>query len=190
MMNEIKAGDSKSIDKMVIGIVETRATAEQIVAELHRSGFGPNEISVIFPDNKESKGFALENSTKAPEGAVAGAGAGGIVGGTLGVLVGIGALAIPGLGPFIAAGPLLAGLSGIAAGATVGGFVGALVGMGIPEIEAKAYEGRLRAGNMLIAAHARTVELEKVAKEIFKRGKAHDVSTTTPAKAHDPKRVS
>ena len=84
MLNEIKVGDTKSIDRMVIGIVETRAAGEQIVAELHRSGFGPNEISVIFPDNKESKGFALENSTKAPEGAVAGAGAGGVVGGTLG----------------------------------------------------------------------------------------------------------
>ena len=190
MLNEVKTGNTKSIDRMVIGIVESRSTAEQIVAELHRSGFGPNEISVVFPDNKESTGFALENSTKAPEGAIAGAGAGGILGGTFGVLVGIGALAIPGLGLFIAAGPLLAGLSGIAAGVTVGGLVGALAGMGIPEIEAKAYEGRLRAGNMLIAAHAHTAELEKIAKKILKRSNAHDVSSTTPDKAPEPRRVS
>jgi hypothetical protein len=130
--------------KAVIGIVETRPQAENIVQRLTASGFGTQEISVLLPDNKGTQAFAHEQHTKAPEGAAAGASAGGLVGGTLGVLAGIGALAIPGLGPFIAAGPIMAGLSGIAAGAAVGGFTGALIGMGIPEFEAKMYEGKLK----------------------------------------------
>jgi|SRR5580692_2844925 hypothetical protein len=123
--------------KAVIGIIETQAQAETVVRQLQTAGFSAKDISALFPDNKGTKAFAHEQHTKAPEGAAAGAGAGGIVGGTLGVLAGIGALAIPGLGPFIAAGPIMAGLSGIAAGAAVGGFTGALVGMGIPESEVK-----------------------------------------------------
>jgi hypothetical protein len=182
-MNNVEPIQPQPKDIIVMGIVESREEAERIVNELHRTGFASSAISVLFPNSQDTKGFALENSTKAPEGAVAGAGAGGVLGGALGVLVGIGALAIPGLGPFIAAGPLLAGLSGIAAGMTVGGLAGALVGLGIPEIEAKAYEGRLRDGNMLIAAHASTPDLEKRAKVIFTRSKAHDVSTTSASRA-------
>ena len=120
--------------KAVMCIVQTRGQAETVVDELHQAGFNSNDISVLFPDKSGTKDFAHEHSTKAPEGAIGGAGMGGVVGGTLGLLAGIGALAIPGLGPFIAAGPLMAALSGVGVGATVGGVAGALVGMGIPEI--------------------------------------------------------
>ncbi|HEX3853458.1 MAG TPA: DUF3341 domain-containing protein, partial [Polyangiaceae bacterium] len=124
--------------KLVIGIVETQEQAERVVAGLQNSGVAPSDVSALFPDKRGTKDFVHEHNTKAPEGTVAGAGAGGILGGTLGLLAGIGALAIPGVGPLIAAGPLMAALSGIAAGATLGGIAGALIGLGIPEIEAKA----------------------------------------------------
>src|SRR5215204_728718 len=130
--------------KAVLGLVTSHAQAESVVSDL---------TSALFPDKSGTRDFAHEQNTKAPEGAIAGAGAGGALGGTLGLLAGIGALAIPGLGPFIAAGPILAALSGAAAGATVGGVTGALVGMGIPEIEAKRYEGKIRGGNLLISVH-------------------------------------
>src|SRR4051812_16173057 len=120
-----------SSKKAVLGLVTTTHQAEAIVGELRQSGFSNNDISALFPDKSGTRDFAHEQNTKAPEGAIAGVGAGGAVGGTLGLLVGIGALAIPGLGPFIAAGPILAALSGAAAGAAVGGITGALVGMGI-----------------------------------------------------------
>lgn len=131
--------------KAVMCIVGTSEKVELVVNRLHRAGFTTNDISVLFPDKTGTRDFAHEHSTKAPEGAIGGAGMGGVVGGTLGLLAGIGALAIPGLGPFIAAGPIMAALSGVGVGATVGGIAGALVGMGIPEIEAKRYEGRSRA---------------------------------------------
>jgi len=139
--------------KAVIGFAATQEQAEAIATRLRAVGFGTNDISVLFPDKRNTKEFAHKQSTKAPEGATVGASAGGVVGGTLGLLAGIGALAIPGLGPFIAAGPIMAALSGAAAGAGVGGITGALVGMGIPEIEAKKYEGKVRGGNLLIAVH-------------------------------------
>src|ERR1700712_2165453 len=120
-------------NKAVLGLVNTYAQAEALVGELQRAGFSNNDISALFPDKTGTRDFAHEQNTKAPEGAVTGASAGGAVGGTLGLLVGIGALAIPGLGPLIAAGPILAALSGVAAGAAVGGLTGALIGMGIPE---------------------------------------------------------
>src|SRR6185503_3754345 len=129
-------------------------------------GFTPNDVSVLFPDKQGTKDFAHEHNTKAPEGAVAGAGTGGVLGGTIGLLAGIGALAIPGLGPFIAAGPLMAALSGAAAGAAVGGITGALIGLGIPEIEAKKYEGKLRGGNILLAVHVDSSEEESRVSEI------------------------
>jgi hypothetical protein len=154
--------------KAVVGIVETREQAETIVNRLLASGFGTKDISALFPDNHGTKAFGYEQHTKAPEGATAGASAGGVLGGTLGVLVGIGALAIPGLGPFIAAGPILAGLSGIAAGATVGGLAGALVGMGIPEFEAKRYEGKLKAGGVLVSIHTDDAGERKLALTVFK----------------------
>src|SRR6185503_9448246 len=114
-------------------------------------GFTPNDVSVLFPDKQGTKDFAHEHNTKAPEGAVAGAGTGGVLGGTVGLLAGIGALAIPGVGPFLAAGPIMAALSGAAVGATVGGIAGALVGLGIPEFEAKRYAGKVQGGNVLVS---------------------------------------
>jgi hypothetical protein len=177
------------VKKAIIGIVQSRGKAEVILAELQRAGFSAGDISVLLPDQGGTKDFAHEHNTKAPEGAVAGAGAGGVLGGTLGVLAGLGALAIPGLGPFIAAGPLMAALSGAAAGAAVGGLTGALVGMGIPEYEAKLYEGKLKEGNLLVSAHTENVEQQKVAQEIFKRNGAADIKSTTEASVPKTKHV-
>lgn len=167
--------------KSVIGIVETQIQAERIVDQLQQRGVAPGEISVLFPDKRGSKDFAYEHNTKAPEGAVAGMGAGGVVGGTLGLLAGIGALAIPGVGPLIAAGPILATLSGVAAGAAVGGVAGGLIGLGVPEFEAKSYEGKIRGGNILIAVHSDNSETEKRTKQIFESNGAHDVAVTGDA---------
>jgi hypothetical protein len=164
--------------KSVIGIVETQIQAERIVDGLQQQGVAPGDISVLFPDKRGSKDFAHEHHTKAPEGAVAGVGAGGVVGGTLGLLAGIGALAIPGVGPLIAAGPLMATLSGAAAGAAVGGVAGGLIGLGIPEYEAKAYEGKIKSGNILVAVHTEDGETEKRAKQTFEANGAHDIAVT------------
>src|SRR5580765_2911575 len=135
--------------KSVFCIATTRAQAEQIVDSLKSDGFSPNDISVLFPDKETNRDFAHEKNTKAPEGAVTGAGTGGVLGGALGWLVGIGALAIPGVGPFIAAGPIMAALAGAGVGGAMGGIAGAVVGMGIPEYEAKRYEGRVKDGGIL-----------------------------------------
>jgi len=165
--------------KSVIGVVETRAQAESIVQALQRiPQIDANDISVLLPDQQGTQDFAHEQHTKAPEGAATGAGAGGVLGGTLGLLAGIGALAIPGVGPLIAAGPLLAALSGAAAGAAVGGLTGALVGLGIPEVEAKAYEGKIRGGNILIAVHTESREVKNAAEDILKQGGAQHVGAT------------
>ena len=164
--------------KSVIGIVETQIQAERIVAQLQNRGISSSDISTLFPDTRGSKAFAHEHSSKAPEGAVAGGGMGGVIGGTLGLLAGIGTLAIPGVGPLIAAGPLMAALSGAAAGAAMGGVTGGLIGLGMPEFEAKTYEGRIRGGNILIAVHTDNSETEKRAKEIFEAQGAHDISVT------------
>ena len=161
--------------KAVMCIVQNRAQAEAIVGQLQSAGFSNDDVSVLFPNKDGTKDFAHEHNTKAPEGAVAGVGAGGVLGGTLGLLAGIGALAIPGFGPFIAAGPLLAALSGAAAGATVGGITGALVGMGIPEIEAKRYEGKIKGGNILISVHTENSDEQKRAEQIFKTARAEDI---------------
>jgi hypothetical protein len=137
---------------------------------------------VLFPDRTGTRDFAHEQHTKAPEGTATGVAAGGLAGGVLGWLVGIGSLAIPGVGPFIAAGPILAALGGVAAGGTIGGVTGALVGLGIPEYEAKqSYEGKLKNGNILISAHTKDSEERKAAKEIFERAQANDISYTTEA---------
>lgn len=162
-------------------IVQNQSQVEAIVGQLQAAGFASNDISVLFPNTSGTKDFAHEHHTKAPEGAVAGAGAGGVLGGTLGLLAGIGALAIPGLGPFIAAGPLLAALSGAAAGATVGGITGALIGMGIPEIEAKRYEGKIKGGNLLISVHTESSDEQKRAAAIFKTARAEDICSTSEA---------
>ncbi len=156
----------------VVGIVHTRIEAENLIDALKLNGFLDSNLSVLLPDKEGTKDFAHDNSTKAPEGAVAGASAGGVVGGALGLLAGIGVLAIPGVGPLIAAGPIMAALSGVAVGATVGGVGGALVGMGIPEYEAKMYEGKIRDGNILLAAHCVDGDEAKRAEELFKANKA------------------
>lgn len=165
--------------KAVLGTTNTRNQTEAIVEQLHTAGFSYNNISVMFLNNDSSKEFALKNNTKAPEGIVTGVGAGGIVGGTLGLLAGIGALAIPGLGPFIAAGPIMATLSGMAIGATVGGITGGLIAMGIPEYEAKLYEGKVKEGNILLAIHTETSEQVEWAKDIFQKGGVENISTVT-----------
>jgi len=167
--------------KAIIGIVESRAHAEAVVESLREAGVSVNDISVLFPDKRGTQDFAHTNSTKAPEGAIAGVSTGGLLGGTLGLLAGIGALAIPGLGPFIAAGPLMAALSGAAAGATLGGLTGALVGMGIPEIEAKVYDGKVRGGNILIAVHVESAEARKSTEQILERHGATNVGATYEA---------
>jgi len=164
--------------KSVIGIVETQIQAERIVDQLQQRGVASSDVSVLFPDKRGSKDFAHEHNTKAPEGAVAGIGAGGVVGGTLGLLAGIGALAIPGVGPLIAAGPLMATLSGAAAGAAVGGIAGGLIGLGLPEYDAKSYEGKVKSGNILIAVHTDDSETEKRAKHTLESNGAHDIAVT------------
>jgi hypothetical protein len=157
--------------------------ANDIVSRLQSAGFSNNDISVLLPDKSGSRDFAHEKHTKAPEGAAVGAGTGGVVGGALGLLAGVGLLAIPGLGPFIAAGPIMAALSGIAAGATVGGIGGALVGLGIPEIEAKRYEGKVKDGNILISVHAEDGDETKQAKTIYEACGATDISTASEKSA-------
>jgi hypothetical protein len=164
--------------KAVFGIANTEDQAVRICNDLRSLGFSANDISVLFPNKEGTSDFAHEQHTKAPEGAVSGAVTGGIIGGTLGWLVGIGSLAIPGLGPFIAAGPILAALSGVAAGGTVGGIGGAVIGMGIPEYEAKRYEGKIREGNILISVHAENSDDVSRAKDAFKKAGAEDISYT------------
>jgi len=166
----------------VFGIYGTRAQVEQAVDQLRAAGFRATDISVLFPTNVGTKEFAHEKHTKAPEGAAAGATSGAVIGGTLGWLVGIGALAIPGLGPFVAAGPIVAALSGVGAGAAVGGIAGALIGMGIPEYEAKRYEGLIKGGGILLSVHSDDHKWTKSAKEILERTGADDVSSTAEAK--------
>jgi len=167
--------------KSVIGIVETQIQAERIVDQLQQRGVASGDISVLFPDKRSGKDFAHEHNTKAPEGAVIGIGAGGVIGGTLGLLAGIGALAIPGVGPLIAAGPLMGALSGAAAGGAVGGVAGGLIGLGVPEFEAKSYEGKVRGGNILIAVHTDNSETERRSKQIFESNGAHDIATAGDA---------
>lgn len=167
----------------VFCIATSQSSANDIVTRLKSSGFQDNDISVLFPDKSSTRDFAHEANTKAPEGTAVGVGAGGVVGGTLGLLAGIGLLAIPGVGPFIAAGPIMAALSGMGIGAAVGGVAGALIGMGIPELEAKRYEGKVKDGNILISAHASTSELVSSAKRIFEEAKATDISTSSESNA-------
>jgi len=171
----------------VFCIANDHGHAESIVTQLKSVGFAPNDVSVLLPDKRGTKDFAHEQHTKAPEGAATGAGGGGLLGGVLGWLAGIGALAIPGVGPFIAAGPILAALGGAAVGATVGGVTGALIGLGMPEFEAKRYEGKIKGGNILISAHCSNADMTKRAKEIFENMKAADISTGGEAKP--PKRT-
>jgi hypothetical protein len=165
------------------GIYKTQAGAEQAVDALKQAGFRNTDISALLPENEGTKDFAHEKNTKAPEGAATGAGTGALVGGTLGWLAGIGALAIPGVGPLIAAGPIVAALAGAGVGGTVGGLTGALVGMGIPEYEAKRYEGRVKEGGILLSVHCDSSDWTKKAKDILERTGAEDVSSTGEASA-------
>jgi len=167
----------------VFGIYRDRTQVEQGVDALMDAGFRSEDISVLLPDNVGTKDFAHEKNTKAPEGTTTGASAGAVVGGTLGLLAGIGALAIPGLGPFIAAGPIMGALAGAGTGGVVGGMIGALVGMGIPEYEAKRYEGIVKDGGMLLSVHCDNSDWTKRAKEILERTGAKDVSSTGEASA-------
>jgi hypothetical protein len=163
--------------KSVFCIATTRGHADRIVDQLKAASFSNNDISVLFPDRGTTRDFAHEKNTKAPEGAVTG----GVIGGALGWIAGIGALAIPGVGPFIAAGPVMVALSGAAVGAAVGGIAGGLVGMGIPELEAKRFEGKVKAGNLLISVHTESAEEITRAKEIFTKAGAHDICATNEA---------
>jgi hypothetical protein len=167
----------------VYGIYRNRSQAENSVDRLIAAGFRTEDISVLLAENVGTKDFAHEKHTKAPEGTATGAAAGGVVGGTLGLLAGIGALAIPGLGPFIAAGPIMATLAGAGAGGVVGGLVGALVGMGIPEYEAKRYEGRIKEGGILMSIHCDNSDWVKRAKDLLKQTGAEDISSTGEAGA-------
>jgi len=169
--------------KSVFCITTSREQADRIVDQLKAANFSNNDISVLFPDKGTTRDFAHEKNTKAPEGAVTGASAGGVIGGTLGWIAGIGALAIPGVGPFIAAGPIMAALSGAALGAAAGGIAGGLIGLGIPELEAKRYEGKVKAGNLLISVHTdNSAEISR-AKDIFDKAGAQDICTTGEASA-------
>lgn len=167
--------------KAVMCSAKSENQANLIVEKL-RADFSLNDISLLLPDRGATRQLGLEKNTKAPEGATAGAGVGGVLGGTIGLLAGIGALAIPGVGPLIAAGPILATLSGLAAGAAAGGMAGSLVGLGIPEYEAKRYEGMLRSGDILISVHVESSEEIERAKAIFAAYGAEDIGTVREAK--------
>jgi len=166
----------------VFGIFRTRQQVELAVDELKSSGFRNTDISILFPENAGTKEFAHEKDTKAPEGTVTGAVTGGVIGGTLGWLAGIGLLAIPGMGPLIAAGPIIAALTGVGAGGIVGGVAGALIGMGIPEYEAKRYEGMIQRGNILMSVHSDSPQWTRRAKKIMENSGATDIASTSEEK--------
>ena len=168
--------DSKNT--AVFGIYATPSTAETAVDHLLNRGFTNSAISVLLPDDESTRAFAHEKNTKAPEGTTTGVATGGVIGGTLGLLAGIGALAIPGVGPLIAAGPIMGALAGLGAGGAVGGIVGALVGMGIPEYEAKRFEGAVKGGGTLLSVHCDTSEQIKAAKQALADTGAKDISST------------
>lgn len=167
-------------------ICRSEAQAVRIANRLYNSGFSANDISMLHPDKSGTRDIGHTNSTKAPEGAAAGAGTGALLGGALGWAVGIGALAIPGVGPLIAAGPILTALSGAAAGGTLGGVTGALVGTGIPEYEAQQYEGKLREGNILLSVHADDSGEAARVREILTEEKADNISTGSEASVPKP----
>jgi hypothetical protein len=165
------------------GIYQTQTDVEYAVDLLRTEGFRNTDISVLFPENQGTKDFAVEKNTKAPEGTATGATTGAVLGGALGWLAGIGALAIPGVGPLIAAGPIVAALTGVGGGGAIGGITGALIGMGIPEFEAKRYEGRVKAGGILLSVHCDDSDWSKKAKMILGKSGATDVATTGEASA-------
>jgi hypothetical protein len=165
------------------GIYPNRATLEEGLTGLREANFRREDISVLYPGNEGTKDFGHEKATKAPEGASAGAGTGAVIGGALGWLAGIGAITIPGVGPFIAAGPIVAAVAGVGAGGVVGGITGSLIGLGIPEYEAKRYEGRIRTGGILISVHCDDSNWTHKAKTLLHETGAEDVSSTGEARA-------
>jgi hypothetical protein len=165
-------------NKAVFGIYPNTAVAESAVDSLVTSGFSNDDVSVLMSDVEGTKDFAHQKATKAPEGTTVGVATGGVVGGTLGLLAGIGALAIPGVGPLIAAGPIMGALAGLGVGGAVGGLVGALVGMGIPEYEAKRYEGRVKDGGVLLSVHCDTSAEINRAKDVLKETGAEDIASS------------
>jgi hypothetical protein len=173
--------DSKNV--AVFGIFPTVASADNATDIFVKSGFAASSISALMPENLGQRQIGTEKATKAPEGATAGASTGAVLGGTLGLLAGIGALAIPGVGPLIAAGPIMAALAGLGVGGAVGGFTGALIGLGIPEYEAKRYEGRIKEGGILLSVHCDTSDQIKRGKDIMKIAGAEDISSTGESSA-------
>ncbi|MFT3695943.1 MAG: DUF3341 domain-containing protein [Kofleriaceae bacterium] len=171
----------------VIGLFNDRASIDVAIDDLRSNGFRNEDISALLPDAEGTKQVASEKHTKAPEGALVGAATGGAAGGALGLLLGLGALAIPGLGPFIAAGPIVAALAGAGAGGAVGTLTGSLIGLGIPEYEAKSYESYLNKGGMIVAVHADDNDWAKKAKEILERNGAHDIAKKGEADAKSTK---
>jgi len=167
----------------VFGIYSTRELVEGAVDALREAGFRNTDVSVLFPENAGTKDFAHKKGTKAPEGATAGAGAGAVLGGALGWLAGIGTLAIPGVRPLVAAGPIMAALAGVGVGGTIGGITGMLIGMGIPEYEAKRYEGRIREGGILLSVHSDNSDWTRKAKDILERTGAQDIASAGEASA-------
>jgi len=167
----------------VFGILQNRDQVEEAVGTLRRGGFRAADISVLLPETAGNKDIGVEKSSKGPEGAAAGMASGAVLGGTLGWLAGIGALAIPGVGPFLAAGPIVAALAGVGAGATFGGVAGGLVGLGIPEYEAKRFEGRIRSGGILLSVHCDDEQWAAYAQEILKTVGGEDISSTSEAHA-------
>ena len=163
----------------VFAIFRDRAHVDAGVERLLADGFRDEDISVLLADNVGTKDFVHKKETKAPEGATTGVASGAVIGGALGWLAGIGALAIPGLGPFIAAGPIM----GLLAGAGAGGVAGALIGMGIPEYEAKRYEGRVKSGGILLSVHCDSSECVKRAKTILEQTGAEEIGTAGEAAA-------
>ena len=167
----------------VFGIYRDEVAAGDAVDALQAAGFRNTDISVLFPENEGTKDFAVRKDTKAPEGTATGATTGAVIGGGLGWLAGIGALAIPGVGPLIAAGPIVAALTGVVVGGAIGGITGALIGMGIPEYEAKRYEGRIKEGGILLSVHSDNSDWTRKAKDILERTGADDISSTGEAHA-------
>ena len=170
----------------VFGIYSSLASADNATDALVRAGFPASDISALLPDNLGTKEIGTQKATKGPEGAATGAGSGAVLGGALGLLAGIGAIAIPGVGPFIAAGPIMAALAGVGVGGAVGGVTGALIGLGIPEYEAKRYEGRIQKGGILLSVHCDTSDEIKRAKEIMKNTGAEDISSTGESSSDYP----
>lgn len=165
--------------RVVMGIVDSPAQAEITIERLRAAGFANEDVSVLFPDRQGAHDFAFEHHTKAPEGALAGAGLGGVIGGILGIAAGVGVLVVPGFGSLVAAGPVLAALSGIAAGGIVASSIGAVLGARMPEIEAKLYDGKSRLGTILVAVHAETKIASTRARDVLRSVAATDVSSTT-----------